>query len=233
MRKVIGVLTLVVILFSTITAHAKDMSNKIGFGANWFYYLENDAEFDGDDVINEDTGAAFNIHTSYCLPQPTKVINLNLVLDWEYISRDITIDDDVDPLSDDLGTLTMMPLMLTAQARFANLGIVVPYLGFGLGISFNSISKGEWAEDVEDGLEAIYGVNFDVNYEVDHSFAFKVPIGVDIFVTDNIAFNVEAKYFYTKPSVDIEIEALGLSIDEDDEVDQSTFSFGLGASYYF
>jgi outer membrane protein W len=232
MKKVIGVLTLVIMLFSTITVYAKDMSNKIGFGANWFYYLPSEADFDGEDIDNEGTPKAFNIHILYCLPQMIDTLNIAVGLDWEYISRDIN-DKDTGEFSDDLGTVTMMPLMVNAQVRFANLGRITPYIGFGLGISFNSITKGDEADEVEEALEAKYGYDFDIDISVDHSFAFKVPIGVDLFITDNIAFNLEAKYFYTNPEAEQRIEGMGLSVSEKDEVHQSTFAFGTGLSFYF
>lgn len=232
MRKMISILTLI-ILFSTVTAHAKDMSNKIGFGVNWFYYLPSEADFDGDTLDNEGTPLAFNIHVLYCLPQVTDALNVALGLDWEYISRDIVAEDSGN-FSDDIGTITMMPLMVNAQVRFANLGKITPYIGFGLGVSFNSVTKGEWADEGEEYLENRFpGYNFDVDYDIDHSFAFKVPIGVDVFITDNIALNMEAKYFYTRPDTEITIKGPGYSNNTSDETNQSTFAFGTGMSFYF
>jgi opacity protein-like surface antigen len=229
---IILVLVLTVILTSSM-AYAKDLAGRFGFGANWFYYLSNEADFEGSDLENEGTPEAFNISASYCLPQVTDTLNVAVGLDWEYISRDIT-DEDAGDFSDDIGTATMMPLMANAQIRFANLGIITPYIGFGLGISFNSISKGDQADEVEEEFEKRFpGIDFDSDIDVDHSFAFKVPVGVDIFITDNIALNLEAKYFYTRPKVEMKIEANGLSESERDDVDQSTFAFGVGASFYF
>jgi opacity protein-like surface antigen len=221
---VIYIITLIV-LFSFSLADAKDMAGKFGVGANWFFYLENEAEWDDDDYMNEATAADANVHVSYHLPQPTDVVNLNLVLDWEWISRDITLDEDV-PFSDDFATLTMMPLMLTLQLRVANLGVVVPYLGIGAGYSFNSISEGDLADDFED-------VGADVDLDVEGSFALKVPVGADIFITDFLAVNLEAKYFYTQPEVEGTIEYLGREMTEEEELDQSTFAFGVGLSFYF
>jgi opacity protein-like surface antigen len=232
MKRAMGasVLALAVILFSG-TAYAKDMAGRFGLGANWFYYLPSEADFDGDTFDNEGTPEAFNISASYCLPQVTDTLNVAVGIDWEYISRDIT-DEDPGDFSDDLGTVTMMPLMVNAQVRFASLGRVTPYLGFGLGVSFNSIAKGDQADEIEEAFESKYGANLDIDNEVDHSFAFKVPVGMDIFITDNIALNVEAKYFYTKPDVEQTIESGGWFSDTtSDEVDQSTFAFGAGASF--
>lgn len=222
---VIYAITLIV-LFSFSHADAKDMAGKFGVGANWFFYLENEAEWEDDDHKNEATAADANVHVSYHLPQPTDAVNINMVLDWEWISRDITLDEDVDPLSDDLATLTMMPVMLTIQFRAANLGVVVPYVGFGAGYSFNSISEGDFLDDLED-----FGI--DVDLDVDGSFAFKVPVGADIFITDFLAVNLEAKYFYTRPEVEATLEMAGQEMTEEDDQDQSTFAFGVGLSFYF
>lgn len=108
-------------------------------------------------------------------------------------------------------------------------------MGFGIGASFNSFSRGEWMKEGEEYLEEISGQGFDVYGDVDNSFAFKIPIGADIFITENIAINVEAKYFYTKPKVEFNIESdlLGISSDGEDNIDQSTFAFGIGPTFYF
>lgn len=218
---------ILIVLFSFSHADAKDMAGKFGVGANWFFYLENETEWDDDDYTNEATAADVNVHLSYHLPQPTDVVNLNLVLDWEWISRDITLDDDMGPLSDDFATLTMMPVMLTLQLRVANLGVVVPYLGFGAGYSFNEISEGDFMDDYKDYF------GYDVDLDVDGSFAFKVPVGADIFITDFLAVNIEAKYFYTQPEIEGTRERAGVEEDHEEELDQSTFAFGAGLSFYF
>lgn len=236
MRRVIVVFTLILAISLTSgVSFAKDLAGRFGFGGNWFYYLPSEADFDGNDIDNEGTPTAFNIHFSYCLPHPTETININLVLDWEYISRDFTKDES-DTISNDLGRLTMIPLMIGTQVRFANLGRITPYFGFNLGVSFNSIKKGDRVDEWEEFYEAQYpGWNFNGEIDTDHSFAFKVPIGVDVFITDNIALNIEGKYFYTSPKVETTSEGFnGLWLDMDtDEINQSTFAFGTGVSFYF
>ena len=209
----ICVLALVVSLFHGM-AYAKDMAGKIGVGANWLLYFANEVDYDDTDLTSELTPIAFNVHGSYGLPFLTGMLNVNAVVDLEVISRDITVDDADD--SDDLGTMTMIPLMVGAQLRYADLGPVVPYVGIGIGVSFNLISEGELADDADIELDAAT------------TFVLKVPVGVDYFVTDNIAVNFEARYFYNNPEVTIE------NGDEiEDEMDQSTFGIGLGGSFYF
>lgn len=220
-------------VFMPCKSFAEDISGKLGVGGNWFYYLENEADFKGEDLDNEGTPEAFNLHVSYCLPRPSDLVNINLILDWEYISRDMK-DEESGIFSDDMGTTTMMPLMVGAQVRFANLGIVTPYVGFALGISFNSVTKGDQADEIEEGLETLFpGRDFETDIDVDHSFAFKVPVGMDIFITDFLALNIEAKYFYTKPEYEFKIETDGYSPSDKDEIDQSSFAFGAGLSLYF
>jgi outer membrane protein W len=230
---IILVLALTVILTSSM-AYAKDLAGRFGMGANWFYYLSNEADFNSWDVENEGSPKAFNINASYCLPQATDPLNVLIRLDWEYISRDIADEEYTGGFSDEIGTVAMMPLMVNMQIRFANLGIITPYLGFGLGVSFNSISKGKQADQTEEEIERLFpGIDADLDMDIDNSFAFKVPIGMDIFITDNIALNLEAKYFYTNPEVKITAKINGLSNKESDEIDQSTFALGMGISVYF
>jgi opacity protein-like surface antigen len=229
MKKILCVLGMAVLLNSG-AAFAEDIAGKFGVGGNWFFYLANNSDFEGDDFENEATVVAFNLHSTYCLPQLTGPINLNLGVDWEYISREITTDEDVDPFSDNIGTLTMMPLMVNVQGRYTELGKVVPYLGVGIGISINSFTKGDLFKDLEDEDPAVLDTNININ---DYSFCLKIPLGVDVFITKNIAVNVEAKYFYTNPSFDIEVEDVSGTTEESDDVSQSTIAFGLGGTLYY
>jgi hypothetical protein len=72
MKRAAGVcvLALAVILLSG-RAYAKDMAGRFGIGANWFYYLPSEDDFEGKTLDNEGTPAAFNIGAFYCLPQVT------------------------------------------------------------------------------------------------------------------------------------------------------------------
>jgi len=236
LRKVTIIFALIAAILTPGITFAEDISGKVGVGANWFFYFPDDTDFEGEDVSSEATGEAANLHLSYCLPLPSELVNVNVVLDWEYISREIVFDKDLGDVSSNLGDLSMMPLMISAQARFAGLGMVVPYVGFGVGVCVNTFDKGQFASDVEDYLKAQTGLDSDVSVDVDPSFAFKIPVGVDVFITDNIALNVEAKYFYTKPNFNIDYDVSSPTIpssSEDDEIDQSSFAFGAGVSFYF
>ncbi len=219
--KVVNVLVLVFFLSSSL-AYAEDMAGKFGVGANWFYYLSNNDEwnvldvFGVDDIENEETAEVFNLHASYCLPDITDPVNLNVVLDYERISRDLTIDENI-VVSDDLGELTMNPVMLTLQVRLSKVDKFTPYFGVGVGYSFNSFSEGDFSDDVE------------VDTDVDDSFCFKVPLGMDIYIINDLALNLEVKYFYTKPRIEGDFDIF----DDEDEIDQSTFAFGTGVNYYF
>lgn len=236
MKKTMMVLVLIVTaVFMPCRSFAKDIAGRIGVGGNWFYYMQNDADFEGEDLDIKGTPEAFNMHVSYCLPRPNERINVNLIFDWEYISREIELEHGYG-LSDELGTATLIPFMVGAQVRLTDLGPVTPYVGFALGISFNSIDEGDRFNDWERSMRIMNpGWDFDADIEVDNSFAFKIPIGVDVFLNDNIAFNLEAKYFYTAPNVEITEESFnGYYYDTyDDHVDMSTFAVGMGLSFYF
>jgi opacity protein-like surface antigen len=228
------------IFFTSNAVYAEDISSKFGVGGNWFYYLSNENGGRDINVVNEDTAETGNVHLSYCLPKPSDVVNLNLVLDWEWISRDINFDEDVklngkiDPLSDDFGTLTMMPIMLTFQLRMANIDIVTPYIGAGAGVSFNSISRGEFWDDFEEMGEKLLRKDLDLKLEVEDSFCFKIPLGIDVFIMDYLAFNLEAKYFYIMPRVKVEEENIPkISTIFDEDLNQNTFAFGAGLTFYF
>ena len=75
-------------------------------------------------------------------------------------------------------------------------------------------------------IEFIYGAGADV--DVDDSFGFHVGGGVEVFVTENVALNLDLKYIWTKVEADVNIAGF-----KDEDIDMDSFVVGLGIKFYF
>jgi outer membrane protein W len=64
--------------------------------------------------------------------------------------------------------------------------------------------------------------------EVDDSVGFHVSAGIEIFVADNTAVNLDFKYVWNEIDLDV-----NLSDFADEEVDLNAFVAGVGFKYYF
>lgn len=120
---------------------------------------------------------------------------------------------------DVLGEFTIIPLQLTAQYRIPS-GTASPYLGAGVGYYFNS--------DIEDSLP---GVSWKV--ENDDSFGYHVNAGVDIFLNKNIAFNLDARYFWAETDTTAKITSGGVTTEMSDTQDLDSSIIGAGIKYLF
>ena len=118
------------------------------------------------------------------------------------------------------GSLTQKPILLTGRMNIPIKSNIVPYLGVGAGIFFNSFDQ----ED--DVVDSIYGASADVDF--DNSFGFHVNGGFDFLFTDNVAINLDLKYIWNQ--IDAEVEIAGT---EKDEFDASMLVIGVGLKYYF
>lgn len=217
-------LTLIFLILTIITllptiSHAKDISGKFGIGVK---HSEN----------------SLGTHISYCLPKPDKMVNVNLGLSWQQIEQKIKIDGG--KFSDDLGTLTLMPVMFDVQTRFIDSGPFTPYIGLGIGASFNDVKKGQWADDYEAHIEALRPGDVEVFYDVDDSLAAKGSVGADIFFTDWAALNVEVEFLWTSPKADLKMVHSYLPYsgeqvfrEETDYLTQGIWFFGGGMNFYF
>jgi outer membrane protein W len=66
--------------------------------------------------------------------------------------------------------------------------------------------------------------------DTDDSIGFHVNLGVESFVNEHVALNLEAKYIWNSTDVKLKSPS-GAWIDE--SVDLDTFYLGVGVKYYF
>ncbi len=238
MRKLLSIFCIAVfsLLIGFGFANAEDMANKLGIGGRVLYYFPTEeGEIEDEVAFGEiEDDVAFGVNLTYII-----IPNLSVELDWNYFKADVE-DGDADI---EVGELTTMPLMLIGQFRILTEGRVIPYVGAGVAYLFNEFdNSGEYEEVVEEVVEELleeeFGVPFDIDadadIDVDDSWGFLLNAGVDFFLTDTLALNLDTKYLFSEASAEEEVEVEGVSIyDEIDDVDLSSFIIGAGIKYYF
>lgn len=117
------------------------------------------------------------------------------------------------------GSETLIPLFFDVIYRaHSDERSWTPYFDLGLGMLF-----------VDHGGNRDLGIN-NLSVQDDDGFAVKLAGGVDWFVTENWAYNLELGYVFTDASADIVSNATG---DEIDSVDLDFWYAGAGVKYRF
>lgn len=136
----------------------------------------------------------------------------------DYVQSDLSLSSL--GLSFESGKLKQIPLLLVGRLHAPIKNIALPYLGGGVGYFINDF-------DQEDNIiQAIYGSGAKVS--VDNSVGFLINGGVDFFITQNFAFNVDIKYIWNK--IDAKVNKLGYS---EEDFDADMFVIGGGLKLYF
>ena len=121
------------------------------------------------------------------------------------------------------GTLTQIPILLTARYHFVFNDKVVPYIGAGIGYYLNDMDNADGNGDFFDGAPS------GVESFADDAFGYHINAGVEFFIIDRLALNIDLKYVLM--STDIGFEGAGYDESSDSKVD--VFSTGVGIKYYF
>jgi outer membrane protein len=120
----------------------------------------------------------------------------------------------------DFGELEQIPILLTGRLHywFPNSRTTL-YGGAGVGLYINDFELS--------GLfkSAIPGADVDA----DNSFGFHLNAGVEFFVTDNIALDLDLKYIWNKADFDFR-DPTG---SETEEIDLNAFVVGVSFKYFF
>ena len=98
---------------------------------------------------------------------------------------------------------------------------ISPYLSFGLGFSINDFDQNSQVTDF------VFGSGTKV--EVDDSFIYSVGAGVEFFISDNAAFNLDLKYIWM--NIDGEV-SWPSGIKDGNDYDIDPFVIGVGLKYY-
>lgn len=135
------------------------------------------------------------------------------------VSSDISAVGGPTSANVDLGSVYLLPPTLTFQYHFYPTGTVFkPYVGAGVNYTiFYGIDEGETVRDVS----------------YDNAFGFAAQVGFDLFVTDNIFINVDAKQIWLETDVDVDASnlAAGLSIPAKVKINPLLLGFGVGMRF--
>ncbi len=133
-------------------------------------------------------------------------------LGLEYIEEVAAISDG----RDELGKHSHVPIHIAANYHF-NLGVVNPYVGVGIGYSFNDESASAFITD--QGMSA----------EGDDSIFYLAKLGLEHPINDN--YSVFAEGIYKKMEIEGEVTFMGRSLDV--EADNDSYEYSVGVRYFF
>lgn len=195
---------------------AQDMEGRLGLGARASYvnFTDDDYTVYGVKVnVEPDESVMYGVNLTYFIQN-----YLSLELSVDYTETDVDLK--ALGLSGDAGDFESIPVLLSLRAHLSTNTKVSPYLLFGIGYFFNDIDQND------SNIEFIYGPGAKV--DVDDSFGFHVGGGVEVFVSENVALNLDFKYIWTE--VETSVNVAGFT---DEDLDMDSFVAGLGIKYYF
>jgi outer membrane protein W len=130
----------------------------------------------------------------------------------------------------DWATIEAVPIFATLQFRWVSkkpeqLKWIVPYAGIG---------GGYYLLEIEERSELRnYWFPLGVNLEIDDTFFFHLAGGFDIFLTNHLALNFDARYAWAKTDVDERLR-VGLTARElGDTISLNAAFIGAGFKFYF
>jgi outer membrane protein W len=192
------VVATLVLIFGQIS-FAEDMKGRVGLGARLAHVDYVEHDDEPDDAVMYGINLTYFAHRYF-----------SFELSADYTESDVELS--VLGLSGNDGDLTQVPVLLTGRMHFSTNPKVSPYFGGGVGYYFNSI----------DSDRAV------AKTDVDNSIGYHVSAGVEIFVAENAAINLDFRYIWNK--IDAEVKPPGFA---DGEFDLNAFVAGLGFKYYF
>jgi outer membrane protein len=186
----------------------KGNAGRFGIGVRVGYgdYSDDDQTFSGGKVELESDGAfMYGVNLTYFLHE-----YFSLELGVDYSETDVYLNYS-SGMSGKAGELEQIPVLLTGRMHFSTNHKVTPYLGVGIGYYFNDF-------DNDSGSP---------NIDIDDSFGFHVNGGLEVFITDDAAINLDMKYVWEEVDVDNNFPG------SDEEFKRNQFVAGVGLKYYF
>ncbi len=216
------VVATLVLIFGQIS-FAQDMKGKFGIGARVAYvnyasdgydYLIYDIETDFDDAFMYGGNLTYFLH---------KYFSFELSVDHVETDVDlkISVPGDITRTVVGVGELEQLPILLTARTHFSTNPKVNPYFGVGIGYYLNDFNSNDL---VRSALPP--GGKLDP----DDSFGFHISTGVEFFLNEHFAFNLEFKYIWNE--TDLKAKVPG-ELTEEIDFQLDTFVAGVGFKYYF
>jgi outer membrane protein len=204
------------VLFCGDVSLAQDMEGKFGVGARAAYvdYSNDHYVVRGVRVKTEpDDSGMYGVNLTYFFDRYA-----SFELSADYTEADVELS--ALGLSGNAGAIEQIPVLLTVRIHFSTNPKVNPYVGGGVGFYFNDFDTDRPV------AEFIYGPGADI--EVDNTYGFHVNTGIEVFVIDNLAINLDIKYIWS--DVEAEVNVPGFT---DEEFNLNALVTGVGLKYYF
>jgi len=202
------------LLFSSNFGFAQPLG-KWGIGGRISYYAPDEFRAEGD-TWDPDEGVLLEGNISYFVNNW-----FSLELGAGYTRSDVDLKDGKTGLSIDFGELEQIPILLTGRLHywFSNSKITL-YAGGGVGYYINDF-------ELSGSVSAEFPVS---TLDADDSFGFHVNGGMESFLTDKVALDLDLKYVWNE--ADFTQTDPG-EAPESAEIDLDAFVVGVSIKYFF
>jgi len=155
-------------------------------------------------------------------------ITKNLAVELSGLKYQSNTDRNLTGLSE--GSLSLMPIQLSIQARFPISNNIIPYIRGGVGYSMNNFT-------INSGVTTQWNnLGYDIKETIENSIEFHFGAGIDLLVHKNTALNGDIRYLisntngtWTFMNHIINTENSGNLND----LNLNTFIIGFGLKYFF
>ena len=124
-------------------------------------------------------------------------------------------------VSENIGEMKQIPIILNARFHFSTNQKVSPYLSGGIGYYINDF-------DLSDSLSSLLPSGYELDLE--DSIGFNLGGGIQFLLNEHFALDLDLKYIWN--NTDIEAKAPGYETEEI-SMDLDNFYVGIGLKYYF
>ncbi len=128
------------------------------------------------------------------------------------------------------GKTTILPIQLSIQGRFPVSPQITPYITAGAGYYLSSFALDSTIESDWDTL------GFTIEETIDSTFGFHGGAGLDYFLNDSIAINLDARYIFLKPKGTWKITdqiSSTMTSGEIDPINLNSIMVGFGFKFFF
>lgn len=217
MKKRVILLMFVTALFMFIgqVGSAQELAKKFAVGARAGFYKIADDDISQGELTSDGTFYGEGNLTYFFVDY--------FSLEWSvgYVKPDLDLTQTATGYDLQYGELEQIPLLLTARFHWwSDIPKVCLYAGGGLGYFINDFSVSSAFGNLIPG----------VTVDVDNSFGAVVSAGIEYFISEKLALNVDLKYIYNP--VDFIQTSPGVSSSAFD-LNLNTFLGGVGIKYYF
>ena len=128
------------------------------------------------------------------------------------------------------GKLSVIPITISIQGRFPTKSHITPYILAGGSYYFNKFYLDN------EIISSWNGIGFDIAEKVENSMGFHFGAGIDFFIIENIALNIDARYYIaeSKGIWTLADQVSNTEISGDlEKLNLNSIIFGVGLKLYF